>query len=182
MIALQRRHVVGLGRGKEDAIDARAKQDPQNTAPAETKCCKDRLKRQPLIAEGRLTGVECTQYVNEDDLAINPARELGEEGLHDNLLVGFETCFHQCGHAALPRMRTDRERYGAKPQQRRIGDLSWVQEPPRLQQAQLLLGPTCRKKSPIEVVRLLSHLRLADAVRRVAREKVEPVPGERGTW
>jgi hypothetical protein len=75
MVALQRRYVVGFGRGKEDAIDARAEQEPQETAPAETERSEDRLERQALIGKGVLPIIKSTQHVDQDNLAVDAARE-----------------------------------------------------------------------------------------------------------
>src|SRR6202022_4119109 len=67
MIALQCRHMVGLGRGKQHAIYTCAKQEAQRTASAETERLEDRLQRQALIGEGLFAGVERAQHIDKND-------------------------------------------------------------------------------------------------------------------
>ena len=116
MMPLQRRHMVGLGRGKQHSIDACTKQQAQRTTPAETERLEDSPQRQSLIGEGLLAGVERAQHVDKNNLAIDIAGEVHEKWLDDSPLVGLEARLHDGAEASRPRACSDWERNGAKPQ------------------------------------------------------------------
>ena len=118
--------MVGLGRGKQDPVDAGAEEPAQQASPAEPERGEDRVERQTVIGKSLLAGVQRTQHVDEHDLPVHVTRELCEEGLHDNAPVRLETRFHQRGETAGRGPCSDRQRHRAKLQQRRIGDLPGV--------------------------------------------------------
>ena len=71
MIALQSGDVIGLGCGKEDAIDASAKQEPKQAAPAKTEHTEYGFERQAVVGKSLFPGVERSQYVDKNDLPID---------------------------------------------------------------------------------------------------------------
>ena len=83
MVALQCRHMIGLGRGEQHPVDAGAEQPAQQASPAEAEGRQDRVERQPLIGKRLFAGIERAQHVDEHDLAIDIAGELRKERLDD---------------------------------------------------------------------------------------------------
>ena len=114
MVALQCRDMIGLGRGEQDPVDARAEEEPQQAAPAKAEGGENGFERQALIGKGLLAGVERAQHVDEDDLPVDAAGEQREKRLNDHPLIRLEALFHERGDAARADPRANRERHRAE--------------------------------------------------------------------
>jgi hypothetical protein len=102
VVALQCRHVIGLGRSEKHPVDASTEQQAQQVAPAKPKYREDDIERHALIREGFFAGIEGPEHIREDDLAIDIARQLLKEGLNDDSFIDLETRLHHSRQAPGP--------------------------------------------------------------------------------
>ena len=127
--------VVGLGRGKQNAVDARTDQRAEQRAPSDAEAFEDRRHRGFEVMQGIGAGVEGGERVDQHDLAIEPCEVIAEERAHDDALVGFEASPHHRPQRARGRLAVRWHPERCKGQRRRAGHRAGQQETPGRQQA-----------------------------------------------
>ncbi|MPL67378.1 hypothetical protein SDC9_13069 [bioreactor metagenome] len=111
--------MVGLGRGKENALDPpRAKERGQHPGLAGAEGGKDPRHRSPQILERRGPGMDRAEHVDQHHLPVDAGEMLAEEGLDHLVLVGLEAARHLAAKRAAGivarRHRREGERGGTR--------------------------------------------------------------------
>src|SRR5262245_22516205 len=102
MVALHLGDMIGLGRGEQHLLDARALQQPgNNSAVAITEAFQDRVDSVPRVFEYLAAGQESAKDVHKNDLPRVVTEMLAIKRHDDFDLVGLKAPFHQSSQRAV---------------------------------------------------------------------------------
>src|SRR5712671_7061767 len=165
MVALDFRHVIGLGSREQRLVDARTAQQPRHDAAAAVaKALQDGLHRQPRIVKGIAPGKERAQNVDQDDLARTAAKMIFVKTADGLALVHFKAIRHQGAQRSGDRLHTDGNIERCKPQIGHLSDVAGAEETAWLQETQSVAVAHVPQEGAIEIVRLARDLFARDFV------------------
>ncbi len=127
--------MVRLGRGEQDAVDARPEQAGEKRAAADAEAIENAGKGCFEIVQRLRSGVERGERIRQHDLAIKPGKMVAEERAHHDILVGLVAAHHHRPQRSLRRLAVDRHLERRKGQCRRVGEIARHQEAAGRQQA-----------------------------------------------
>ena len=106
--------MVGLGRGEQDAVDARAEDRGERRGAAGAKRAHHLGQRVFEIAHRRRAGIQRAERVDQHDLPVEPAEMVAEERLHDMRLIGLVAPLHHRRERSRRRLDVLLDGSGAK--------------------------------------------------------------------
>jgi hypothetical protein len=93
-------HEVGLGGGKQDAVDAPAEELRQPGVGALAEGAEHVGQRRLEVGDRRRPGIEGREHVDEHDLPVEPGEMVEEERPHHMGDIGVVAPFHHVGERA----------------------------------------------------------------------------------
>ena len=127
--------MIGLGGGKQDAVDPRPEQGAEAAAAADPEAIENSGQRRLEIVQRFRSGIERRQRIDQHDLAIEPREMIAEERPHHDVLVGLVAPDHHRPQRSLRRRAIGRHIERRKGQRRRAREIARHQEAAGRQQA-----------------------------------------------
>ena len=127
--------MIGLGGGKQDAVDPRPEQAGEQRAASDPQAIQDPRQRRFEVDQGFRSGVECRERIDQDDLAIEPREMIAKERPDHDVLVGLIAPDHHRPQRALGCGAVIGQVERRKGQRRRSRKIARHQKAARRQQA-----------------------------------------------
>ncbi len=120
--------MVGLGRGEQDAVDARPEDRAEPRGAAGAEGVHHAVERGLEIAQRRRAGIQRAEQVDQHDLPVETGEMVAEERPHDMGLIGLVAPLHHRRQRARRDLDAFLERQRREGQRRRAFEIAGHQE------------------------------------------------------
>ena len=127
--------MIGLGGGKQNAINPRPEQVAEQRATADPEAIQNARERRFEVVQRFRSGVEGRERIDQHDLAIEPGEMIAEERTHHDVFVSLVAPSHHRPQRTIRRGAIGHHIERCKRQCRRGREIARHQEPSGRQQA-----------------------------------------------